>query len=177
VARFEEAFTVIRSLLQDGYVDFVGQYCSARDCELVPRGPTPGGPLLMIGSIGPRMLAATVPYVDAWNAWYSDTGNTPAGAIAAGSALDDALGAAGRQSSSVARTAAVLVRLPGGTGRVMGDSSYAMEVPALAGSPAVLAEGLAAFAAAGIAEVQLILDPVTADSIEALRPVLAALDA
>ena len=23
----------------------------------------------------PRMLAATLPYADAWNAWYADTGN------------------------------------------------------------------------------------------------------
>jgi len=177
VARFEEAFTIIRSLLRDGYVDFVGQYCSARDCELVPRGPTAGGPALMIGSTGPRMLAATAPHVDAWNAWYSDTGNTPSGAVAAGSVLDDALAAAGRPSSSVARTVAVLVRLPGGTGRVMGDSSYATDVPPLEGSPSQIASGLAAFAAVGIAEVQLVLDPITAGSIDALRPVLAALDA
>jgi alkanesulfonate monooxygenase SsuD/methylene tetrahydromethanopterin reductase-like flavin-dependent oxidoreductase (luciferase family) len=177
VARFEEAFTIVRSLLRDGYVDFVGRYYEARECELVPRGLSPGGPPLMIGSLGPRMLATTAPHMDAWNAWYSDTGNTPAGVVAAGAVLDGALAAAGRASDEVARTVAVLVRFPGGTGRIMGDSSYAMDVPPLAGVPEEMAAGLRAYAAAGIVEVQLILDPITSSSIEALGPVLAALDA
>lgn len=177
IARFEEAFTIIRSLLRDGSVDFVGQYYSARDCELVPRGPTPGGPALMIGSIGPRMLAATAPHVDSWNAWYADTGNTPDGAAAAAEPLAAALQAVGRESDEVARTVAALVQLPGGTGRTMGDTSDSQQVRPLSGSPEELAAGLRAYADAGITEVQLVLDPITADSIEALRPVLAALDA
>src|SRR3954453_21515598 len=41
VARFEEAFTIIRTLLQEGAVDFEGQFYQARDCELLPR-PRPG---------------------------------------------------------------------------------------------------------------------------------------
>lgn len=177
VARFEEAFTIIRSLLRDGYVDFVGTYYSVRDCELVPRGPSAGGPPLMIGSTGPRMLAATAPHLDGWNAWYSDTGNTPAGAVAAAAPLDAALAAAGRAPDDVARTVAVLVQLPGGTGRVMGDTSPTMAVPPLVGPPEEMAAGLAAYAAAGIAEVQLVLDPITAESVDALAPVLALLDA
>src|SRR5690606_16587855 len=48
VARFEEAFTIIHSLLRHGQVDFEGQYYSARECELRPRGPRPNGPPLMI---------------------------------------------------------------------------------------------------------------------------------
>ncbi len=79
IDRFEEAFTIIRSLLRDGAVDFEGTYYSARDCELLPRGPRPGGPPLMIGSTGPRMLRITMPHVNSWNAWYADTQNSPAG--------------------------------------------------------------------------------------------------
>ncbi len=177
VARFEEAFTIVRSLLRDGYVDVVGDYCSARDCELVPRGPSDGGPPLLIGSIGPRMLAATAEHMDAWNAWYADTANTPSGAAAATGPLDAALAAVGRQSDEVARTVAVLVMFPGGTGRVMGDTSPAMAVPPLVGPPEEMAAGLAAYAAAGMTEVQLILDPITVESIEQLGAVLAVLDA
>jgi hypothetical protein len=44
------------------------------------------------------------------------------------------------------------------------------------GGPAVLAETLRAFAAEGIAHVQLVLDPITLDSIVALGPMLAELD-
>ena len=43
VDRFEEAFTIIRGLLRDGAVDFEGRFYAARDCELLPRGPRPGG--------------------------------------------------------------------------------------------------------------------------------------
>ena len=77
IARFEEAFTIIRGLLRDGSIDFDGAYYQARDCELLPRGPRAGGPPLMIGSNGERMLRITAPHVDAWNSWYADTANTP----------------------------------------------------------------------------------------------------
>ena len=56
VDRFEEAFTIIRTLLREGAIDFDGRFYQARDCELLPRGPRPGGPPLLIGSNGPRML-------------------------------------------------------------------------------------------------------------------------
>lgn len=177
IARFEEAFTIIRSLLRDGYVDVVGQYYAARDCELVPRGPSIGGPPLMIGSLGPRMLAATAPHLDAWNAWYADTSNTAAGALAAGEGLTAALAAAGRAPDEVARTVAVLVRLSGGTGRTMGDTSSLQDVVPLAGGPDEIAAGLLAYASAGITEVQLVLDPITSETISSLGPVLALLDA
>ena len=67
IDRFEEAFTIIRTLLREGAIDFDGRYYQARDCELLPRGPRPGGPPLMIGSNGPRMLRITLPHADAWN--------------------------------------------------------------------------------------------------------------
>ena len=34
----------------NGAVDFDGRYYQARDCELVPRGPRPAGPPLMVGT-------------------------------------------------------------------------------------------------------------------------------
>ena len=42
VSRFEEAFTIIRSLLHDGHADLPGTYYTVTDAELVPRGPRPG---------------------------------------------------------------------------------------------------------------------------------------
>ncbi|MEZ4564324.1 MAG: LLM class flavin-dependent oxidoreductase [Thermomicrobiales bacterium] len=61
--RFREAFTILHNLLRDGVVDFEGTYYTARECELRPRGPRAGGPPIMIGSRGPKMLAATLPHV------------------------------------------------------------------------------------------------------------------
>lgn len=175
IDRFEEAFTVIRTLLREGSIDFDGRYVQARHCELLPPPARPGGPTLLIGSTGPRMLSITMPYADAWNAWYKQYGNRPEGLPPLLEAVDAACRAAGRDPAEVERTVAVLVRLPDGAGRIMGDTAAA-DVAPLTGDASAIAEGLAAFAAAGIDEVQLVVDPITTGSIEALAPVLAALD-
>jgi alkanesulfonate monooxygenase SsuD/methylene tetrahydromethanopterin reductase-like flavin-dependent oxidoreductase (luciferase family) len=176
ISRFEEAFTIVRTLLSDGAIDFEGEFYTARDAELLPRPSRPGGPPLLVGSIGPRMLAVTIPYVAAWNAWYADTGNSPAGVAGLRALVDRACVAAGRDPGDVERTVAVQVRMPGGTGRVMGDTNPRMAVPPLAGSPEEIAEGLRAYAAEGIGHVQLVVDPITEASVAGLAPMLEALD-
>jgi alkanesulfonate monooxygenase SsuD/methylene tetrahydromethanopterin reductase-like flavin-dependent oxidoreductase (luciferase family) len=178
IDRFEEAFAIIRGLLHDGAIDFDGRYYQARDCELLPRGPraATGGPPLMIGSIGERMLRITAPHVDSWNAWYADTGNTPAGVAPLRDKVDAAARAAGREPAAIERTVAVQVRMPGGTGRMMGDSDAKQDVMPLQGPPEAMAEELRAYAREGIGHVQLVLDPITRDSIEGFAPVLALLD-
>src|SRR6202171_3246745 len=139
VARFAEAFTLIRTLLREGKVDFAGEFYTARDCELVPR-PRPGGPPLLVGSIGERTLELTMPYVDSWNAWYEWTGNRPEGVRPLREKVDAACITAGRKPSDVERTVAVLVRLPGATGRREADP--AEQVTPLAGGGDDIAEGL-----------------------------------
>ncbi|HLX35737.1 MAG TPA: LLM class flavin-dependent oxidoreductase [Candidatus Limnocylindrales bacterium] len=175
IDRFEEAFTIIRTLLQDGAIDFEGRYFQARDAELLPRPHRPGGPPLMIGSSGPRMLQITLPHVQAWNVWFADTGNTPAGAAALGPIVDEAARSAGRDPSEVERTVAVLVRLPEGRGR-RSLYSKAVPPPPLEGSAARIADGLREYAAVGLAEVQLVVDPITRGSIETLGATLVDLD-
>ena len=174
IDRFEEAFTIIRTLLQDGATDFDGRWYQARDCELLPRGPRPGGPPLMIGSIGPRMLRATMGHADAWNCWYNDTANEPAGVPRVRAIVDEACRDVGRDPATIERSVAVLVRLPGGSGRIQGSTQPVIEP--LGGDPAAIADELRAYAREGIAEVQLVLDPITRGSIEALTPMLADLD-
>jgi probable F420-dependent oxidoreductase len=175
IDRFEEAFTIVRTLLREGRIDFDGRYYQARDCELLPRPARPGGPPLLIGSSGPRMLRITMAHADAWNVWYSDIANSPEGLAPFQNAVDEACREVGRDPSAVERTAAVLVRLPGGQGRVMGDSKGASIAP-LEGDPAAIAEALRGYARAGIAEVQLVVDPITTASIEALGAMLEVLD-
>jgi probable F420-dependent oxidoreductase len=175
VDRFEEAFTIIRTLLQDGQIDFDGRFYQARDCELLPRGPRPTGPPLMIGSNGPRMLRIAAPHVQAWNSWFADIGNAPDGVAALRDVVDDACRDVGRDPAAIERTVAVLVQLPGGTGRVQGSYAEKQPVP-LEGSPEAMAEVLRAYARAGIAHVQLVIDPITRASIEAFAPVLDELE-
>ncbi|MCU0506220.1 MAG: LLM class flavin-dependent oxidoreductase [Chloroflexi bacterium] len=176
IARFEEAFTIVRALLAEGSVDFAGAYVAARDAELVPRPARPGGPPLLVGSIGPRMLAITLPYVHAWNAWYADTRNTPEGVSPLIALVDEAARAVGRDPSEIERTVAVQVRMPGGTGRIMGDTDRRMQVVPLSGTPEAIAEGLRGYARAGIGHVQLVVDPITETSVAALAPMLEVLD-
>src|SRR3712207_6402371 len=75
VGRFEEAVAIIHGLLRTGHIDFQGAYYAARDCELRPRGPRPGGPPIMIGSTGEQMLRLMARYADAWNAFFSEKGS------------------------------------------------------------------------------------------------------
>jgi len=175
ISRFEEAFTIIRTLLREGSIDFDGRFFQARDCELRPRPARPGGPPLMVGSVGPRMLEITLPHVELWNVWYRDSDNSPAGLEPIVRDLEAACRKVGRDPATLEKTSAVLVRLPGGTGRLMGDTTQ-KDVPPVEGSPAQIAARLREYADLGLAEVQLVVDPITIESIRALAPVLAELD-
>jgi alkanesulfonate monooxygenase SsuD/methylene tetrahydromethanopterin reductase-like flavin-dependent oxidoreductase (luciferase family) len=175
VSRFDEAFTIIRELLRTGRSDFRGEFYRLADCELLPRGPRPEGPPLMVGSQGPRMLAITLPHVQAWNAWFTWFGNTADGYRPMRQRIDDACRAAGRDPAEVERTVALFVAFPGAQGRSVGDLQTA-DVEPISGEPDVLARRLREFADEGVAHVQLVLDPITVDTVRALRPMLERLD-
>jgi alkanesulfonate monooxygenase SsuD/methylene tetrahydromethanopterin reductase-like flavin-dependent oxidoreductase (luciferase family) len=171
ISRFEEAFTIIRTLLREGAIDFEGRYYTLRECELRPRGPRPQGPPLLIGSSGPRMLRITMPYADAWNAWFLDTGNRPSGIPAQRVLVDSACREVARDPAEIERTVAVFVRLPGA------QHQRLSRVPPLEGAPDEIARVLRAYAAEGIGHVQLVIDPATPAGVASLAPVLEALDA
>jgi alkanesulfonate monooxygenase SsuD/methylene tetrahydromethanopterin reductase-like flavin-dependent oxidoreductase (luciferase family) len=176
VSRFAEAFTIIRSLLADGEIDFTGEFYRADHCVLHPRASRPGGPPLMVGSTRPRMLSITLPYVDSWNVWWSDYGNTPAGFAELKAKVDEQVLTHGRQAGSVSATCAVFIQMPGGGGRQMGGYGD-VPVEPVSGTPAEVAEQLRAFAAVGADHIQLVVDPITRDSIEWFEAMFAALDA
>jgi hypothetical protein len=89
--------------------------------------------------------------------------------------VDDACRAVGRDPAEVERTVAVLVRMPGGTGRNEGGYAAARNRP-IEGSADEIADVLGAFAAEGIGHVQLVVDPITRASVDGLVPVLRALE-
>jgi alkanesulfonate monooxygenase SsuD/methylene tetrahydromethanopterin reductase-like flavin-dependent oxidoreductase (luciferase family) len=125
---------------------------------------------LLIGSNGERMLRITTPHVSAWNTWFDAYGNDPARLAPLQQRVDKACREAGRDPRTVERTAAVLLRFPDGGGRIGATD------PPVEGTPEQMADALRAFAAAGIAHVQLVLDPITVASVEGLGPVLERLD-
>jgi alkanesulfonate monooxygenase SsuD/methylene tetrahydromethanopterin reductase-like flavin-dependent oxidoreductase (luciferase family) len=173
VGRFSEAFTIIRTLLKEGAIDFHGEFYNAQRCVLHPRS-SESGPPLMVGSIGSRMLDITLPHIDSWNMWWSQYGNSVEGFRREKERVDELIVAAGRNLDEVSATAAVLVKLDGGIGRQMGDYDDYDTVRPLTGSADELADQLREFEAAGAAHVQLVVDPITVASIEWLADVLTA---
>jgi alkanesulfonate monooxygenase SsuD/methylene tetrahydromethanopterin reductase-like flavin-dependent oxidoreductase (luciferase family) len=174
VSRFAEAFTIIRTLLSDGEIDFRGEFYSAERCVLHPRSPRQGGPPLMIGSIGERMLDITLPHVQSWNMWWSQYGNTAEGFAREKARVDGMIEATGRNVGDVEATAAVYFRLDGGVRRQMGDYDAETRTQPLTGDTDELADHLRAFQAAGCDHVQLVVDPITHASIDQLSSVLSA---
>jgi len=175
VSRFEEAFTVIRELFATGECDFHGEFYEIEGAMLFPKPVQPGGPPLMIGSKGARMLAITLPHVQMWNAWHHDYGNTREGLAELLSEIDRACESVDRDPTTLVRTICPLVQMTGGTGRPSGSGEV---VPPIDGTdPAALAGELATYAEMGVAHVQIVLDPITPASIAELEPALRLLDA
>jgi alkanesulfonate monooxygenase SsuD/methylene tetrahydromethanopterin reductase-like flavin-dependent oxidoreductase (luciferase family) len=172
-ARFTESFSIIRGLLQDGRVDFEGEFHSARDCELLPVGPRPGGIPLMIGSMGEKMLRLTLPHVDQWNIWYADFGNSVDGLRPHLERVDRICREVGRNPVEVERTAAVLVTGPGGSFRSSGATAE-QGVQGFSGDPVEIARNLLAFEGVGISHLQIVLDPITPAGIEWFGQVMDA---
>ena len=77
VARFEEAFTIIRRLLARERVSFAGRFYQTDDAVLLP-APIRQVPVL-VGASGPRVIALSSAHIAYWNSWYSWYGNTPSG--------------------------------------------------------------------------------------------------
>jgi alkanesulfonate monooxygenase SsuD/methylene tetrahydromethanopterin reductase-like flavin-dependent oxidoreductase (luciferase family) len=171
VSRFEEAFTIIRTLIREGAIDFLGEFYQLREMELIPPA-RPDLPIL-IGSNGPRMLRIAAPHVQMWNTWYASYGNTPRGLGELMSIVDDAAHDVGRDPTEIVRTAAALVQLEGGTGRRAGTERPV--TPPITGTADDIAAALHTLSEAGMGHIQLVVDPITTRSIEALAPVLERL--
>jgi alkanesulfonate monooxygenase SsuD/methylene tetrahydromethanopterin reductase-like flavin-dependent oxidoreductase (luciferase family) len=170
VARFCEAFDIVRRLLAGERVTFAGAHETVADALLLPAPAR--RPPLMVGATGPRMLAATLPHVDAWNIWYEWYGNTPEGLAAANRTVDEATRRAGRDPAAIRRSACALVVLD----RAARERPLTDEVPPLEGSPERIASGLRDLAEAGADEAILVVSPITERSIRLLGETLAALD-
>ena len=166
VSRFAESFAIVRGLLAGERVTSVGHYHRAEDAVLLPvqARRTP----LMIGSNGPRVLAITLPHVDAWNTWYTDYGNTADGFAALNERISRAADGAGRRPADIERSACVHVVLDAAAG----ERPRAPEAPPLEGSPERIAAHLRELAEAGADEAILVVSPITERSIRALGEVV-----
>ncbi len=173
VDRFEEALQVIVPLLRTGQVDFEGRYYQARDCELRPRGPRPGGPPILIGAKGPRMVRLAATYADFWNA--EGPLRRPEEIIPLRASGDAACTEVGRDPATLGRSASVVVNLPIAQeqGRQRQTTPGEQQEPT---SPEEIAEMLRGYTREGLSHIQLWLTPNTIAGLEWFAAVLDLLD-
>jgi probable F420-dependent oxidoreductase len=158
VARFADAFAIVRGLLAGERVTLAGEHWSASDAVVLPP-PTRRVPL-MIGSNGPRMLSLALPHVDAWNTWFDGYGNTADGFAGLNERISAAARDARRDPAEIERSACVLVALEGAGER------DARGVPPI--GLAGLGHALDELADAGADEAILVVDPIAERSVRAI---------
>lgn len=180
VDRFEEALAITTRLLcSDEPVSFQGQYYQLQDAQLLPRPVRPGGPPIVIGGNGKRILSLVARYGDEWNTTFK----TPDAFATLNARLDELLPQHGREPASVRRT--VMTGLAfGRTDQEAEARSMALynatpaelrERGVVAGTGPAISEQLAALAEVGVQRVMLQwLDLDDIDGLEALAEATTA---
>jgi alkanesulfonate monooxygenase SsuD/methylene tetrahydromethanopterin reductase-like flavin-dependent oxidoreductase (luciferase family) len=169
VSRFSEEYQIITDLIRTGATDFSGTYHRS-SAKLIP--PARAELPIKIGSSGPRTLTITASTMDWWNEWWSRFNTDPGDLADLIETVDQTLTDAGRDPAEITKSVAVLVSLDG-PGRLMGAD--ATENP-ITGSIDSIGEQLSAFVPL-VDHMQLVVDPITVDTIEALAPVVRAIHA
>lgn len=158
VDRFEEALTVITTLIREGALTFAGTYHQLDDCVILPRGPRDRIPV-MVAAQGPRMLRLTAAHADAWNtAWFGMPDDRLRVRLAE---MREACADVGRDPGSLEVTVGVTIKAD--TANEVGRP----EAPAaIIGEPSVIADALAGYAALGVGHVQIDVQPATEASFD-----------
>ncbi len=168
-SRFLESFEIVRRLLAGERVTSAGRYWQVEDAVLLP--PPARATPIMLGTSGPRQLAATLAHAHSWNTWWDAYGNTPEGFATVNAGISAIAADAGCAPDAVARSACALVSLaPAARERPRTD------VAPVTGSARAIARHLHDLAEAGADEAILVLDPIGEASIRACAAVVAALD-
>ncbi len=169
VDRFEEALGIILPLLREGTVDFSGTYYRAEHCELLPRGSRQGGPPILIGASGPRMLRLTAQHADQWNTcWLGH----PAALAERRRDLETACAEVGRDPSTLDVTVGVAVTYPDLNPR--GSSEPPDPAKALFGTPEDIAAGLKGYADLAVSHVMCACSPANGATLALLTEALQA---
>jgi alkanesulfonate monooxygenase SsuD/methylene tetrahydromethanopterin reductase-like flavin-dependent oxidoreductase (luciferase family) len=174
-ARFDEAVTIIKTLLRKGGIDHKGRFYTLADCELRPRGPRPGGPPILIGALAskPRMLGYVAQHADIWNGWLLHGRSHVDEVPPLREAVDRACEAIGRDPATLERSIGVAID-QGPAGEA--GTGMASGVEPMTGSPEEIADHLRRFAAAGISHLQVTPMVQGVRGVEELAPVLELLE-
>ncbi|MDP9467942.1 MAG: LLM class flavin-dependent oxidoreductase [Chloroflexota bacterium] len=170
IGRYEEALQIIVPLLREGRADFHGEFHTAVDLLARPRGPRPGQITIMLGAHGPRTMRLAARHADIWSA-YATESSLPAAFEPMLKALDEACADVGRDPASLGRSIGVVVEPTDDSGAEAAD----MGIP-IRGTPTEIADTFKVFAGMGVTRLEVLLWPDTGPVVQALAPVLAALD-
>lgn len=173
-SRFAEAIHIIHGLLKTGAIDFAGEFYSARDAELVLRGPRAEGPPINIAAGRPKMLGLVARYADAWNWWAWGETLEQIG-LRIGPIIEElerACEANGRDPAGIDRTFDLYTVVPEGFDPASsGPTGLDMESP-VTGTSAHIAEFILGLGRFGIEEVRCDVFPKTMSAIRAMEPVV-----
>jgi probable F420-dependent oxidoreductase len=167
-SRFEEALTIITSLLHGEHVTFAGRYYHVDDAFLRPRGPSQRGPRILIGAAQPRMLRLVARRADAWNtAWHAD----PAMVANGWSNMRAVCEEVGRDPETLELTVGVMAQpLAPDEPRLEPSNDT------IAGSVEEVAQTLMAFGRLGASHLIVIVKPRTAAGVERFGEVIRLMD-
>jgi alkanesulfonate monooxygenase SsuD/methylene tetrahydromethanopterin reductase-like flavin-dependent oxidoreductase (luciferase family) len=147
-SRFAESIHIVHELLHRGYADFEGEYQTARDTSLFPRGPRASGPPIVIAAGGPRMIRLAAKYGDGWN-WWGGANGPPDHIRPLLHGLERACEAEGRDPATMDRSLDLY------SIDILGVSGDDPPDHVLAGSASEIAESLLALREFGIDEVRI----------------------
>ena len=167
-SRFSEAIHILHSLLKNGQVDFDGEFYSARQAELVLRGPSPQGPPINIAAGGPKMLGLVAQYADQWNWWGWDETVVQIKERLEPilETLELALEEHRRDPSTLVHTFDLYSVVPEGL-----EAEHGLSNP-VTGSDEEIADYILSLGEMGFEEVRCDLWPRTVEAIEAMAPIV-----
>ena len=164
-------------MLRTGRADFAGTYHVARDLEQLPPGPRPGGIPILLAGHGPKGYRHAARLADIWSCYAeqrSDVTELGPRMTAFMAACEEV----GRDPKSIGKSAGVVV------GRSAGVTVAPLE-PAgasgmfgsmIGGSTEEIADAFRSFRDIGFTQLEFMLHPQSAESLEAMGRVLEALD-
>jgi alkanesulfonate monooxygenase SsuD/methylene tetrahydromethanopterin reductase-like flavin-dependent oxidoreductase (luciferase family) len=170
IGRFEEALQIIKPMLRGESVTFDGEFYQTENASLIPKGPRPNGPPIMIGLLkgGPRMRRLVAQYADIWNCWLASTDSHPEAYREKVDAMVAACEKHGRDPATLERNATVRV-CP------TSERPDGFDMLPIGGSAGEIADQLRGFAELGVGHVSVWLWPNNKESLEAFAPVLERL--
>ena len=172
ISHFEEALQIICPMLRGESVTFEGESYRTKAAELIPKGPHPKGPPIMIGLLegGPRMKRLVVQYADQWSCWLATTDSHADAYREPLEAMVVACKKHRRDPATLGRNVTVGVCLSD----EIPDPKTAQP---LQGSTNEIADEIRRFEAMGVNHLPVWLTPNSTKGVEAFAPVLEVLRA